>query len=111
MFRMIIARTFVVVVALVTAVSTSQETVATGPQTGINVLLNQPSSQAILAELETYGQVLDTLPEINGVRLRADESTLGSIRALPYVESANPDELAELGSTTEVQQSDFADGV
>ena len=58
---------------------------------GINVLLNQPPSQAILADLGTHGAVLDVIPEIRAVTLRARASALTAIQALPYVTAADPD--------------------
>ncbi len=62
-----------------------------GPMIGINVLLNQSPSDAILADLATHGQVLDVIPEINAITLRAHDSELASIQALPYVAAANHD--------------------
>lgn len=62
-----------------------------GPLIGINVLLNQPASDAIRTELETHREVLDMIPEINAVTLKAHASELGAIEALPYLAGANPD--------------------
>jgi subtilisin family serine protease len=58
---------------------------------GINVLLNQPPSNNILQDLGAHGPVLDVIPQINGVTLRARSSELSTIQALPYVAGANPD--------------------
>jgi subtilisin family serine protease len=58
---------------------------------GINVLLNQPISNSILQDLGRHGQVLDVLPQINSVTLRARSSELSTIQTLPYVAGANPD--------------------
>jgi subtilisin family serine protease len=65
---------------------------------GINVLLNQPPSESILQDLGAQGQVLDVLPQINGVTLSAQASELSAIQALPYVEGANPDSQGDLAS-------------
>ena len=77
---------------------------AQGQMIGINVLLNQPPGNSILQDLGTHGQVLDVLPQINGVTLRAHSSELSTIQTLPYVAGANPDAQADLA------QSDFSDG-
>lgn len=58
---------------------------------GINLLLNAPPSGAILRDLDTYGRVLDVIPEINAVTLRTEASRIPEIRALPFVTAADPD--------------------
>jgi subtilisin family serine protease len=65
---------------------------------GINVHLNQPPSNSILQDLGAHGEVLDVLPQINGVTMRAHGSELSTIQALPYVAGASPDEQGELAS-------------
>lgn len=72
---------------------------------GINILLNQPPSNSILQDLGAHGQVLDVLPQIHGVTIRAQASELSTIQALPYVEGANPDATASLSS-----EQDLSDG-
>ena len=69
-----------------------------GHMIGINVHLNQPASNNILQDLGAHGQVLDVLPQINGVTLRAQSSELSTIQALPYVEGANADATFDLAS-------------
>jgi subtilisin family serine protease len=71
---------------------------AQGQMIGINVHLNQPPSNNILQDLGTHGQVLDVLPQINGVTLRAQSSELSAIQTLPYVAGANQDEQGDLAS-------------
>jgi len=73
---------------------------ARGQMIGINVLLNQPASDSILQDLGAHGQVLDVIPQINGVTLRAQRSELSTIQTLPYVEGANADATADLASGT-----------
>ncbi len=58
---------------------------------GINVVLNTDVTRAILADLGTHGTVRDVVYEIRAVTLQARASELDAIRALPYVEAANPD--------------------
>jgi len=76
---------------------------AQGQMIGINVLLNQPPSNSILQDLAAHGQVLDVLPQIHGVTIRAQPSELSTIQALPYVAGANPD-------AQDYAQSDFSAG-
>ena len=76
---------------------------AQGQMIGINVLLNQPPSNSILQDLAAHGQVLDVLPQIHGVTIRAQPSELSTIQALPYVAEANPD-------AQDYAQSDFSAG-
>lgn len=83
---------------------------------GINVHLNQPPSNNILQDLGRHGQVLDVLPQINGVTLRARSSELSAIQTLPYVAGANPDAQGDLASGTNywnldaVNVTDFGTG-
>lgn len=58
---------------------------------GINVLLNQAPDHAVLAELAAHGQVLDVIPEIRAVTLRAHAGELEAIQMLPCVAAANHD--------------------
>jgi len=57
---------------------------AQGQMIGINVLLNQPSSNSILQDLGAHGQVLDVLPQIHGVTIRAQASELSTIHRLRH---------------------------
>jgi hypothetical protein len=69
---------------------------AQGQMIGINVLLNQPATNSVLQDLGAHGQVLDVLPQINGVTLRAQTSELSTIQSLPYVAGASRDEQSDL---------------
>jgi subtilisin family serine protease len=71
---------------------------AQGQMIGINVLLNQPPNESILQDLGAHGQVLDVLPQIHGVTIRAQASELSTIQALLYVAGANPDATFDLSS-------------
>jgi hypothetical protein len=73
---------------------------AQGQMIGINILLNQPVTNSIIQDLGAHGQVLDVLPQINGVTLRARSSELSTIQRLPYVAGANRDEHGDLASGT-----------
>src|SRR5262245_35968788 len=78
---------------------------------GINVLLNQPASEAILADLGAHGRVLDVIPEIHAVTLRASSDKLAAIRSLPYVQAADPDAPCTLAGGDGQCAPDFSDGV
>jgi subtilisin family serine protease len=69
---------------------------AQGQMIGINVVLNQPVTNSVLQDLGAHGQVLDVLPQINGVTLRAQTSELSTIQSLPYVAGASRDEQSDL---------------
>ena len=85
--------------------------VATNRMIGINVLLNRPVGDAILADLNAHWQVLDVLPEINAVTVRAHASELPAIQALPYVAAANADVECYLADDGEgLPVPDFTDG-
>src|SRR5215470_17926480 len=64
---------------------------AYGRTIGVNVLLNREPDESTLADLGMYGEVLDVIPEIRAVTMRAKSSQLEVIQALPYVVAANPD--------------------
>ncbi len=58
---------------------------------GINVLLNRPIDDAIVADLKKVGNVGHKLYEINALLMTARENQLEAIRAKPYVKAADPD--------------------
>jgi subtilisin family serine protease len=76
---------------------------AQGQMIGFNILLNQPLTDSILQDLGAHGQVLDVIPQINGVTLRARSSELSTIQSLPYVAGTNPDAQVD-------DLDDFSDG-
>ena len=78
---------------------------------GINIVLNTSVSDDILADLETYGNVMDVIYQINGVRVRAKAEKLTLIQNLPYVEAAGPDAERNAPPIDTVPVEDFADGL
>ncbi len=78
---------------------------------GINIVLNTSVSSDILADLETYGNVMDVIYQINGVRIRAKAEKLALIQNLPYVEAAGPDAERNAPPIDTVPVEDFADGL
>jgi subtilisin family serine protease len=85
---------------------------ASGSQViGINVVLREAPTAAILADLETHGRVRDVLEVINGVTLQAPASELDVIQALPYVLAANPDAVRDGKPVDTVAATDFTDGL
>jgi subtilisin family serine protease len=87
-------RAFVVLLAvsLLMVSSISLAAAAQGSRNiGINVVLRQDISAAILADLGRYGTVNETYPQIDALTMKVRESNLSAIKALPYVVAANPD--------------------
>lgn len=82
-----------------------------GRMIGINVELNAPVTDAILADLGNYGKVRDVVTEIQAVTLQARESALETIRGLPYVAAANPDAERQGAPVDTVAVEDFAEGM
>lgn len=77
----------------------------------VNVLLNTEITDEILAELGEYGQVKGKIVQIDALTMKAKESTLDDIQALPYVAAANPDAVRGTGPLDTVAVEDFADGL
>jgi subtilisin family serine protease len=67
-------------------------TLAAAQTIGVNVVLNTPVNDQILADLSTHGKVRDVVPEIKAVTLQASAAELPTIQKLPYVAAANPDQ-------------------
>ncbi|GAB4475412.1 MAG: hypothetical protein Kow00124_16370 [Anaerolineae bacterium] len=102
----------IAVMLLVLAVGVSA--VAAAPSNasiGINVLLNTPMTDAILADLGTHGRVLDTIPAINALTMKIKASELPAIQALPYVAAANPDAERTGAPIDTVDATDFMGGL
>src|SRR5262245_37287393 len=70
---------------------------AAADKIGVNVLLTGPVTDAALASLGEHGTVLDVIPAIHAVMLRADEADLPAIQALTCVAAANADVELDLG--------------
>lgn len=77
----------------------------------INILLNTEITDAILAELEQYGTVVDVLDQINAVILKVKGKALADIQALSFVETANPDAERNIPPFDFVEATDFSDGL
>jgi hypothetical protein len=54
-------------------------------------MLNTDPTEVVVADLATYGAVLDVISELNAVVLQTQEENLASIRSLPHVVSVNSD--------------------
>src|SRR5512146_733735 len=70
-------------------------TMASAQMVGINVVLNTPVTNQILADLGTHGTVRDIVPQIRAVTMQAKAGELPTIQKLPYVAAANPDQERE----------------
>ena len=93
-----------------TRASTTSVSAAADRRIGINVLLSGPATDAQLAELGTFGTVVGRLVELNALFMRAPESALPTIHALPYVLAANPDAERTGAPVDGVAATNFANG-
>ena len=78
---------------------------------GINIVLNTSITDDILKQLKVYGNVMDVIPEINGVRILGKVSVLPKIQALNFVETANPDAERDAPPVDAVPVEDFTAGL
>ena len=78
-------------VLAITVLLTAASAFAPGRQIGLNVLLNTEITDEIIAELSNISVVLDRIPQIRAVRVRAPESEISAIEALPSVRAVSPD--------------------
>jgi subtilisin family serine protease len=97
-------------IAAATAISSIAGGASAERRIGINIVLAGDITNEILADLESYGTVLDLLPQIDALTMRVEESQLAMIQALPYIAGASADGEVELGSTAHVQMDDLGDG-
>jgi subtilisin family serine protease len=94
--------------------STSLETstaASTNKMIGINVLLNQAPSQAILTDIERLGRVRDVISPIHALTMQAREGDLAAVQALPYVVAASPDAERNGAPVDTVAASSLTDGL
>jgi subtilisin family serine protease len=73
----------------------------------INVITKSPATAAQLAQLATFGSVLSEIREIKAVLMTGKESSLASIRALPFVSSAGFDAERNIPPFQQVAATDF----
>lgn len=78
---------------------------------GINVVLRQDITDAILADLARFGTVNDTYPQIDALTMKVRESNLAAVKALPYVAAANPDAMRVGKPVPVTAVESFADGI
>jgi len=93
-----------------TTPSVAPRAASTSAAIGINVLLTQPLNASLRAQLETYGAVLDEIPEIKALTMRIASGDLDAVRALPFVAAASPDAKRQGAPVDAVAASDFAGG-
>ncbi|MGB2982397.1 MAG: hypothetical protein WBC63_00880, partial [Candidatus Bipolaricaulia bacterium] len=82
---------------------TSLDPLAADPVSTYEVVVDEPLSDALLAELEGYGNVTDSIDAIRGVLIQASESAAAALAGLPFVRS--------IGSTAMRYVHDYADGL
>lgn len=78
---------------------------------GINVMLKQAPTAAVLADIGRLGRVRDVIEPIQALTLQARASDLEAIRALPYVAAANPDAERKGAPVDSVAATDFSNGL
>lgn len=78
---------------------------------GINVVLKYDITSARLAKLAVYGKVMNKIPAIDALTMKAPKSNLAAIRALPFVEAATPDAKRNGAPIDTVAATDFVDGL
>lgn len=105
------AATLVAIVVSAVAALAPAANAAGGRMIGINVLLNTPPTDDVLAALGAHGRVRDVVPQINVVTLQAASSALTDIRALPYVAAANPDAARKGAPVDSIDAGSFIDGL
>jgi subtilisin family serine protease len=76
----------------------------------INVVTKTLATSSQLAELAKYGNVLKQIPEIKAVIMSGKESSLASIRALPFVARANFDAERNIPPDHMLELTDFSAG-
>jgi subtilisin family serine protease len=96
----------IMVLSLVVATASA----ATVKTIGINVVLTNITT-ARLEKLGEFGKVLNKLPAIDAVTMRALETNLPAIRALPFVVAATPDARRNGAPVDAVAATDFTDGL
>lgn len=85
---------------------------ATGARkVGINVVLGVAPTAEIVADLGSYGTVLNVFESVKAVTLRADADALDALRALPYVVAAGYDAERRGAPIDTVPIEDFAGGL
>jgi subtilisin family serine protease len=99
------------VVLTTAALLTAIPTFGNSRQMGLNAVLNTEITDEIIAELNNYVKVLDTLDEINAVHLRGKEDDIPVIESLPFVEAVSPDTERYGRPVDTVDVEDFSDGL
>ena len=77
----------------------------------INVLLNTDATDAIQAELASFGNIMDVIESIDAVSMLAPADQLDDIGRLPFVESASPDAERNGIPIDTVEVTDFTGGM
>ena len=84
---------------------------SSGRMIGVNVVLRQDVTGAVLTDIARYGTVRDVIYEIDALTMQIREADLSKVRALPYVAAANPDAARNGSPVDTVAATDFMDGL
>lgn len=78
---------------------------------GVNVVLKQDITKALLTDISRFGTVRDKIYEIDALTMQTREADLPKIQALPYVAAANPDASRNGSPVDTVAATDFSGGI
>jgi subtilisin family serine protease len=99
-------------IAMAVALCAGGADAATGSRMiGVNVVLKQDITAAVLADIGRFGKVRDVIYVIDALTLQAREADLANIRALSYVVAANTDTVRNGAPVDTVIATDFSDGL
>jgi hypothetical protein len=84
---------------------------STGRMIGVNVVLKQDVTSAVLADIARFGTVRDVVYEIDALTMQIREVDLAKVQSLPYVAAANPDAARNGAPVDTVAAPDFMDGL
>lgn len=104
--RKLVVLTLVLFLCLIPATS-----IAAKNSIAINVSLNTPVTDSILADLNKHGKVLTVLEDINCLTMKVYASELANIQGLSYVSAANPDAIRKSAPINTVAATNFTNGL
>lgn len=77
---------------------------------GINVVLKSDINAYKISKLSEFGKVLNKIPSIDAISMRAPKGNLAAIRTLPFVAAATPDAKRNGAPIDSVTATDFSAG-
>lgn len=83
---------------------------ATASSVPVDVVLHDPITPDVRAQLETHGRITGQITKLNAVTMRADESKLAAIRGVGAVKAATIEAFAGHPNIDPIEASDLGDG-